>query len=205
MFKYVAGAVGLLVAGIVAFAAWSVQAKREEHRAITAIVAEASTGLAATLKQPAPEQAARLEQAIGALHALGTRRQKPYAEAADVYLTSARAIAQRQAVVARFARQAQEAREALHAHVRGPRGRGDFWIRRATELQQRMDRAHSDLARVQDALVELLRTGPDAEKPLAEFYPAIVTDVALYDAALKRAQDERKRAAALAEEARRLH
>jgi hypothetical protein len=204
-FKYVAAGVGLIVAGTVGYAAWSVQAKRTEHRAITALVSEASSGLAAALKQPAPEQAAKLEAASAALQALGVQRQKPYADAADVYLVSARAIAQRQADVARLSKQAQAAREAFAAQVRSSRGRSGAWIRQVTEAQKRMDQAHHDLARVQEALVELIHTLPDAEKQVAPFAGgALVADPALQAAALRRAQEDVKRSAREADEARRV-
>jgi hypothetical protein len=204
MFKYVAGVVALFVAGIVAFMLWSVQQKREEHRAISALVSEASAGLTQTLKQPSPEIAAKLEAAGKALEALNVKRQKPYAEAADVYFVSARTLAQRQADVARLTRAADQSRAALAAHMRTPRGRGDAWIRTATELSRRMDTAHQDLLRMQEALIDLLRTLPDAEKPLAPFAGnAVLSDPALQDAALKRAQDDLKRAARELEVARR--
>ena len=204
-FKYVAAAAALVIAGVVGYAAWNVQAKRAEHRAITALVTEASSGLALALKQPAPEQAAKLEAARQSLQALGVKRQKAYAEAADVYLVSARAIAQRQGDVARLSKQARDAREALAAHVRGPRGRTETWIRTAADLQKRADQAQNDLSRVQEALVELIHTLPDAEKQLEPYAGgAIATDPALQDAALRRAQEDLKRSAREADEARRL-
>lgn len=204
-FKYVAGAAALAIAGIVGYAAWNVQAKRAEHRAITALVGEASGGLAAALKRPDPAQAAKLQAAAASLQSLSTSRQRAYAEAADVYLVSARAIAQRQADAARLSRAAGDAREAFVAHMRAPRGRNDLWMRQATELQKRMDQAHHELQRVQEALVELLRTLPEAEKPLVPFAgAAVATDPALQEAALKRAEEDLKRAAQDADAARRL-
>lgn len=201
--RYVVAAGVLALAGIVGFVAWGVQAKRAEHRAITALVYEASGGLAEALKQPSPEQAAKLQAAADRLQALGVERQKPYAEAADVYLVSARTIAQRQADAARLAAEARQAREALNAHMRGPRGRNDLWIRQATDLSRRADQAFSDYARVQEALIELLRTLPEAEKPLVP-YAGAIGDPALQEAALERARDDLKRATAEAENARRL-
>lgn len=203
-FKHVAAGVGLIVAGTLGYAAWSVQAKRAEHRAITALVFEASSGLAAALKEPAPEQAAKLEAASAALQGLAVKRQKPYADAADVYLVSARAIAQRQADVVRLSKQAQAAREAFAAQLRSPRGRSDAWMRSVTALQKRMDQAHHDLARVQEALVELLHTLPEAEKQVVPFAGgALAADPALQAAALRRAQEDVKRSAREADEARR--
>ena len=203
-FRYVAAGAALVIAGSVGYAAWSVQAKRAEHRAITALVGEVSGGLAAALKQPVPEQAAKLEAAAGALQAMPTGRQRAYAEAADVYLVSARTIAQRQADIARFAKADRDARAAFVAHTRSPR-RGGEWVRQAAELQKRMDQTYHDLQRVQEALVQLLLTLPEAEKPLVPFAgPSVVSDPPLYEAALKRAQDAVKRTVEDAEAARRL-
>lgn len=204
-FKYVAGGAALAIAGIVGYAAWNVQAKRTEHRAITALVGEASGGLAAALKQPGATQAAQLEAAAATLQSMPTARQRAYAEAADVYLVSARAIAQRQADITRLSKAASEARQAFVAHMRSPRGRNDLWMRQATDLQKRMDQAHHELQRVQEALVQLLLTLPEAEKPLVPFAGAtVVTDAALYEAALKRAEEDLKRSAQDADAARRL-
>lgn len=204
-FKYVAAAGAVAIAAIVGYAGWETRAKREEHRAITAILAEASDGLARTLKQPSAEQAAKLAAAVDSLHGLNPRRQKKYAEAADVYLVSARAIGQRRADAARLARQAQEARAALDAHLRGPRGRGTAWIREASELSKRVERAESDHLRMQEALVELLRTLPDAHEQVLPYAgPAALADPALHDAALKQARLDLKRAEQQAEAARRV-
>ncbi len=204
-FRHVAAVGALVIAGVVGYAAWNVHAKRTEHRAITALVGEASGSLAAALKQPAPEQAAKLAAAATTLQSLETRRQRPYAEAADVYLVSARAIAERQADVARLSKAARGAREAFVAHMRGPRGRNDLWMRQATDLQKRMDQAHHDLQRVQEALIELLRTLPEAETLLVPYAgEAVLSDPALREAALKRAQDDLKRTAQDADAARRL-
>ncbi len=204
-FKYVAAGAALAIAGIVGYAAWNVQAKRAEHRAITALVGEASGGLAAALKQPDAAQAAKLQAAAQSLQSMPTGRQRPYADAADVYLASARTIAQRQADVSRLSKAAAAAREAFVSHMRGPRGRNDAWMRQATDLQKGMDQAHHELQRVQEALVELLLTLPEAEKQLVPFAGASVeSDPALYEAALKRARDDLKRSAQDADAARRL-
>ena len=201
--KYVAAAGATAIAGIVGYVAWTVQEKREEHRAITALVHEAASGLATSLKQPSPELAKKLEAASQSLQALRVQRQKPYADAADVYLVSARTIGQRQADAARLAGEARQAREAFVAHMRGPRGRNDAWIRQAADLGRRADRAYADYVRVQEALIELLRTLPEAEKPLEPYAGSGLADPALHEAALKRAQAELKRAAEEAEIVRR--
>lgn len=202
--KYVVAAAVAAVAGIVGFVAWSVQAKRAEHREITALVHEASGGLAEALKQPSAEHAAKLQAAAERLQALRVERQKVYAEAADVYLVSARTIAQRQADAVRVAAEARRAREALVAHMRGPRGRNDAWIRQAAELSKRADQAFAEYVRVQEALIELLRTLPEAEKQLEPYAGPGIADPALHQAALQRAEEELKRARAEDAAARRV-
>jgi hypothetical protein len=204
-FKIVAAGGAVVIAGIVGYVAWGAHQTRQEYRAINALVTEASGQLTAVLKQPAPEQAAKLEAAAASLQALGARKQKPFAQAADVYLVSVRAIAQRQVEVDALAKQARAAREAFVSHMRGPRGRNDAWMRQATELQKRMDLLHADLARKQEALIEVLRTMPEAEKQIAAYAgESVIADPALHAAALKRAQDDLKRSAQEADAARRL-
>lgn len=204
-FKHVAAVAGLAIAGIVGYVGWTVQAKRQETRALHALVADVSSGVAQSLKQPSPALAARFEAAGKSLEELKVSRVRPYAEAADVYIVSARTIAQRQADVARLSREAEEARNAFVAQLRTTRGRDGTWIRRTSELSRRMDQAYGDLARVQQALIDLLRTFPESEKQLVPFSgPGIVADPALHDAALKRAQADLKRAAEDAENVRRM-
>lgn len=204
-FKYVAVAVGVAVAGIVGYVAWGAHQTRQEYRALSEIVTNASGEVASVLKQPSAEQARRLEQAVASLQGLGVRKQKAYAEAADVYLVSVRAVAQRAAEVEQLAKQAREAREAFSAHMRGPRGRNDAWIRQVGDLQKRMDQLHNDLTRKQEALIEVLRTLPDAEKQVAAFAgEGVASDPSLHAAALKRAEEDMKRAAQELDAARRL-
>jgi hypothetical protein len=203
-FKYVAAGGALAIAAIVGYVAWESNARREEHRAITALLAQASGGLAQVLKQPAPEHAARLDASLRSLHGLDAQRQKPYAQAADVYLVSVRAIAQRQADAARLGREAQAARAALDAHLRGPRGRDAGWIRQASELSKRAEKADAEYIRMQETLVQLLYTFPDAHEQVLPYSgPAALADPALHDAALKQAQADLKRAIQQAETLRR--
>lgn len=204
--KYVAAGAAVAIAGIVGYAAWSANAKRAEARAIAAVLTEANAGLNQSLKQPSPELAARLEAAGKSLHDIRVKRMKPYADAADVYLVSARAIARRQADAQQLRGEAEEARAALLTHMRGPRGRDGAWIGRAADLRRTMDRKYADLARVQAALIDLLRTLPDAERPLAAHTGGgAFADPELRAAALSRAEADLKRFSAQAEEARRLH
>lgn len=194
-FKYVAAGGAVAIAAIVGYVAWETNAKREEHRAITALLASGTDGLTQVLKKPSVEQAAKLEAAVGSLHALNAKRQKPYAQAADVYLVSARAIAQRQADAARLGREVEAARAALDAHLRGPRSRDGAWIRHATELSRRSEKAEAEYIRMQEALVDLLRSFPEAHKQVEPFSgPGPLADLGLQRGMLRIAEDDLKRA-----------
>jgi hypothetical protein len=103
---------------------------------------------------------------------------------------------ERRAEVARLRQNAEASRRALAAHMATPRGRNDEWIRQATDLKKRMDQAYFDLNVSLEALVELLRTLPDAEAPLAaDVGKGALVDDRLIATSLQRARDDLKRVA----------
>ena len=91
------------------------------------------------------------------------------------------------------------------AHMQGPRGRNDAWIRQATDLQKKMDQAHSDLDRQMKALGDLIYALPDVTRTLEPLVDksSLLPD-AVAEAAFKRVQAEAKRNAEELEQTRRL-
>lgn len=175
--------------------AYSLHQKREQQRAMAALVGEATTQLRDALAKGATAaQVSKMETAMEALGAMKPVRDRPLAEAAELYLFSARAIVQRSADRARNAEQALRARQALAAHMGGPRGRNDLWIREAVERKNRMERAYFDVDVVLKALEDLLQKLPDSEKPLAaRIDSSLLLEASARDAALKQVRAEMAR------------
>jgi len=186
--------VALALVGYWAFASWQ---KRSQFKAIAELVAEGTAQLRGALTAPPSRQSiAAIETAIERLQAAHVSRQVAFAGAADTYLAGARTLMLRRADAERIAPQAAASRQALDAHMNTPRGRNDDWIRRAADLKKRMDADQAELERVLKTLAELLAAFPETEKPVAAFVPAATLDEATRSAALRRAQDDLKRAAA---------
>jgi len=187
-------ALAVAVAGYFSFASWQ---KRSQHDAIAALVVETSAALKQGLgASPAGDEPRRVDAAIERLHAMKASRQRLFADSADVYLASARAVLQRKSEVPALARQAEEARRRLAAHMATPRGRDDGWIREAAELKKRMDQSYFDLNVVLEALAENLRSLPDASARLIpDVRAAALTDPAFVAAVQQRTQDDLKRIA----------
>jgi hypothetical protein len=127
-----------------------------------------------------------METAVETLGTMNPVRDRPLADAAELYLFAARAIVQRSADRARNAEQATRARQALASHMSGPRGRNDAWIRDAVELKKRAERAYFDLDTSLKALTDLLENLPESEKPLAaRVDPGLLLEAPEREAALK--------------------
>jgi hypothetical protein len=187
-------ALAAAMAGYFSFVSWQ---KRTQHDASAALVAETSAALGEGLgASPAGDALKRVEAALNRLHAAKANRQRLFADSADVYLVSVRAVLQRKSEVPGLMRQAEDARRRLAAHMNGPRGRGDGWIREAAELKKRMDRSYYDLNIALEALAENLRTLPDSGARLVpDAGGSAVVEGGVVLAALRRTQDELKRLA----------
>jgi len=185
--------VALALAGYWFFADWQ---KRSQHREIAEIVADGTAQLKSALTAPPSAQGiAAIESDIERLQAARVSRQVAFAGAADTYLAAARTIMLRRADAERIAPRAAASRQALAEHMATPRGRNDDWIRRAAELKKKMDADQADLDPVLGTLAELLAAFPESAKPLAPFVDSShVLDEPARAAALKRAQDDAKRA-----------
>jgi hypothetical protein len=174
---------------------YSVHQKRVQQQAIADMVGQATAQLGDVLSKGASTaHVSEMEAIVEALGALKTGRDRPLAEAAELYLFSARAIVQRVADRARNSEQAVRARQALAGHM-GGRSRGESWIRDAVELKRRAERAYFDLDVSLKALLDLLMNLPDNQKPLtSRIDPALVLDEPVRQAALKQTRADIARA-----------
>jgi hypothetical protein len=190
-----AAALVAAVAGYWAFASWQ---KRTQHDAIAALVGETSAALKQGLgASPPGDELKRVDAALDRLRAAKAGRQRLFADSAEVYLVSARAVLQRKSEVPGRMRQAEEARRRLVAHMATPRGRSDGWIREAAELKKRMDQSYFDANLALEALAETLRTLPDAGARLVpDVSDNALPEPGLVAAAQQRTQDDLKRIAA---------
>ena len=195
MKRGIAAAVLVLAAALAAYWAFSSWQERRQQAAIAAAVAEASAALRDALgRAPAGDEPKRIEAAMEKLRAAKPTRERDLAEAAEVYLVSARAVAERRAEAARLARQAAESRQQLVAHM-AARTRGEGWIRQAAELKKRMDQAYFDENVALEALADLLRGLPDSEERLApQVGKGALVEAGLVDSAAEQAKAELKRA-----------
>jgi hypothetical protein len=200
----VAGLVAL--AAVVAFWAYGNYQKHAQQQAIAALVGEGTAQLKAALEgTPSAQNIARVDAALQGLRGTRASRQIAMAGAAEAHLVGARTIILRKADAARLAPQAAASRRALAAHMNTPRGRDDSWLRRASELKKKMDYDHAELHLQLRTLADLLYTFPDSKKALSPFLdPSLLPEDSLLEAALKRTQDEAKRAAEEIEKAGRL-
>ena len=179
-------------------AAWD---KHAEQRRLTELLRETTEELRRGLAQrPSPTLVARIDENLQAARAPRDRR---FAEAAGLYILSAREIVRRRVEVERLAREASESRAALAAHMARNARRNDAWFRSALELKHRVERQHRDLDLTLKALDELLYTLPEAEKQLEPHVaPAVLLEEAERRAARSGLQVEAKRAAAALEKVR---
>jgi hypothetical protein len=198
----VAAALGLVIAGGVGYGLHQAVKKRAEQRAIVSVVAETTAQLRDALQAPSPELAGKID---GNLRVARSWSNVYMADAAEHYLIGAREIAKRRADAARNARKFAASRAALAAHM-GRAGRRDTpWIRTASQLKKQMEQDHFDLESSLNALAELLRSLPDAQKRLEPYVEASLTlDDGLRLKARQQALDEAKRAALDLERARSL-
>jgi hypothetical protein len=193
----------LLVAAIAGVIAFRGHQQRTDHSQTVALVADATEQLRQALTAgPSKEIAARID---GHLQSVKTLHDTALADAAENYLLGAREIVRRRADSDRLEREAAASRQALASHMRRSDRRGTGWIRDAADLQRKVERDHTDLARSLRVLDELIYSLEDAEKKLAPHVGASqLLDAAARQAARARAQEAAKRAADELQKTRRI-
>jgi len=201
--KAIVAAVALAIAGSTAYYLIAEKQKREQQRAVAALLGDTTARLRQALNGPAaPDLVSRID---GNLKLAKAPRDPLLATAAEHYIHGAREIARRRSEAERLAREAAMSRRALAMHMGAASQRDPYWIRVATDLKKRVERDHHELEVALRALTHLLYTLPEAQKELA---PHVDAALLLEDAerrqAHQRAEESAKRAALELEKVRNL-
>lgn len=211
--KLIVAALALLVAAAAGWWGYAEHQKREQRKAITALVSDSAAqlqaGLAATAEGPEAvrkldEQVASADHDLSALKGMNASRQPEFAEAADDYLLTSREILKRLAAVQRYRLLLSESQQALIDHMRADDHSG-AWVQQAVKAQERTKKDHRDLRLATDALDKLLQSLPDSQRKIAPYVEAttLIGSDAIA-AARTRALDSFKRATAEIEKTSRL-
>jgi hypothetical protein len=203
----------LLVAGAVAFITlsvalgwlWGAKKTRDLESSARGSIAQSTSRLqeALALSPDAPDAPVKLEeraravgQYLAALRREEAKRNRPLAEAAELYLVDVQAMLRNQASATRARAAALASRRALAAHMGRAAGRGAGWIDQALALKARAERDNFDYRTAIGAWAELLRAHRDTQDKVRAALPsARLLGDAERDAALKRAKDAEQQAA----------
>jgi len=151
------------------------------------------------------EHAKAVEQSLQALRREDAKRNRPLAEAAELYLVDAQAMLRNQTNAARARAAALASRRALAAHMGHAAGRGAGWIDQALALKARVERANFDYRTAIGAYAELLRAHRDTQDKVRAALPAArLLEQGQVEAAHKRAKDAEQQAAAELERIRQM-
>jgi len=207
----VIAAVALAIAGSVFFGA---KKTRDLEASARSGVAVATSGLqeALALAPDAPGAAARIEehgkavtQTLEALRREDHSRNRPLAEAAELYLIDVQAMLRNQANAARARAAALSSRRALAGHMSHAAGRGTGWIQNALALKQRAERDNFEYRTAIGAYAELLRVHRDTQDRVRAVFPAArLIDEALRAKAYAAAKQAEEQAAAELERIRKM-
>jgi hypothetical protein len=201
--KAVVAALVLAIAGGTGYWLYAAKQKKEQQRALAALLGDTTVQLRKALNGPPPPDL--VSKIDGNLKAAKAPRDPALADAAEHYIHGAREIVRRRADAERLAREAAMSRRALAMHMAAASARDSYWIRVATDLKKRVERDHFDLDVSLKALSELLMTLPEAQKRLEPHVDAsLLLEEAERRNARARAQEAAKRAADELEKARRL-
>ena len=201
--KAVVAAVVLVIAGTTGYWLHVEKQKRDQQRALVALLGDTTVHLRKALNGPPPADV--VSKIDGNLKAVTAPRHPALADAAEHYIHGAREIVRRRADAERLWREAAMSRRALAMHMAAASRRDTYWIRVATDLKKRAERDHFDLEVSLKALSDLLLTLPESQKFLALHVDAsLLLEDAVRRQARERAQETAKRAADELEKVRRL-
>jgi hypothetical protein len=206
-------ALAVLVATAAGWWGYGEHQKREQHKAIVALLldtaAQLKAGLAVTAEGSEParkldEQAAGADRNLVALKNMDTSRQTALAESADDYLLTSREILKRVATVQRYRLLLAESLQALADHMRADDHSG-AWVQQAVKARERANKDHRDLGLAAGALDQLLQSLPASQKKIAPYVePAALVENGAIETARARTLETTKRATAEIEKATRL-
>ena len=172
---------------------YAVYEKRSQQHKVVALVGDTTAKLREALgRQPAPELVSELDANLQAAKA---PRDPELADAAELYIVSAREIARRVVRVHDMERQAAASRQALTGHMARAAYRNDAWLRDAIALKKRVEAEHYELGVTLGALDQLLGTFPESEKRLQpRVDPSLLLEASFVDSARKQLKEEGYRA-----------
>lgn len=201
--KLVVAAIVLAIAGGTGYRLYAAKQKKDQQRAVAALLGDTTAQLRKALNAPPPaDLVAKLD---GNLKAVSAPRDPQLAGAAGLYIHGAREIVRRRGEAERLAREAAMSRRALAMHMRAASARDSYWIRVASDLKKRVERDHHELEVSLKVLTQLLHALPDSQKQLE---PLVDASLLLGDAerrkAGERVEETAKRAADELEKIRRL-
>ena len=201
--KAVVAAVVLAIAGATGYYLYAGKQKKEQQRAVVALLGDTTAQLRKALNgPPAPELVSKLDSNLKLAKA---PRDPQLAVAAEHYIHGAREIARRRTDAERLSREAAMSRRALTMHMAAASARDSYWIRVASDLKKRVERDHFELDASLKALSQLLYALPDTQKELAPHVDAsLFLEEAERRKARERAEEAAKRAADELEKVRRL-
>jgi hypothetical protein len=201
--KAVVAAVVLAIAGATGYYLHAEKQKKEQRRAVAALLGDTTVQLRKALNgPPAPGLVTKID---ANLKLVAAPRDPELAVAAGHYIHGAREIARRRSDAERLAREAAMSRRALAMHMAAASARDAYWIRVASDLKKRVEREHFELDVSLKALSHLLFTLPETQKELAPHVDAsLLLEEAERREARSRAEDAATRAAAELEKVRRL-
>lgn len=177
---------GLAVLALASVAYWmhGAMQERTEQRKVLEALGETTGELRRALAAAPP--ASLIASLDAKLQAAQAPSSPELAEAAEVYIVSAREIARRRIEIERLERAAAASRAGLEAHMRRGARRNDAWFRDALELKRRVEHDHFELDLALKTLDELLYQLPEAEKKLA---PHVATALLLEEAERRQARE----------------
>ena len=187
-------------AGYWVHAAW---AKRAEEQHIAALLRDTTDALRRGLAPGAPP--ALVDRIDASLQAAKAPHDRSLAEAAGLYILSARELVRRRVQLERLERQAAQSRAALAGHMQRGGRRNDAWFRVALELKQHVERDHRELDIALKTIEELLYGLAETQRGLApQVAPGLLLDEAERRKALAQIEQEGKQAAAALDKSRAL-
>lgn len=218
MTKTAVYALALLLASALGY--WGVSAYRnsEQHKAVSALVGDASGRLESALALETETAAAGSQQTVGKLdeqtqevdrhvmelHEMGDGPNRALSAAADDYLLTVRQILRQQAASHRYRLQVAASETALREHMSAAGRRSGAWIDEAVRRKDRLERNFFDYRVSAEALGRLLAAYPASRKKLvAQLGMPLLADEAVEDAR-RRSAATLKRVTTGVEQARQL-
>ena len=208
----------LLFASALGYWGLSAYRKAQQHKAVSALVTDASQRLESALALETEAMSASSQQTVGKLddqaqevdrhvmelHDMGGGPNRALSGAADDFLLTVRQILRQQAASHRYRLQLAASETALREHMGAAGRRSGAWIDEAVRRKDRMERNYFDYRVSAEALDRLLAAYPGSrEKMVAQLGTPLLAEEAVEDAR-RRSAATLKRVSASVEQARQL-